>query len=234
MTKAANLANLASNTNFGILNIVRGGTGLGSFPNFGVLIYEGGDSLRLQVANTTYGGTGLTSFTPDGAVYALDANTLTTGTLPVVSGGTGANVLANNSLIVGRGFDPVDTISPGAANNILVSDGTVWRANTLSQVSAALEFLGGDQEWSNVTATRAVNTEYTNETGKPITISVIAYANTANVRIASNVGSVNIANTSIANTTQTIQMIVPSGRTYMIRTTNTSVTTINSWAELRS
>lgn len=234
MTKAANLANLASNTNFGILNIVRGGTGLGSFPNFGVLIYEGGDSLRLQVANTTYGGTGLTSFTPDGAVYALDANTLTTGTLPVVSGGTGATVLANNSLIVGRGFDPVDTISPGAANNILVSDGTIWRANTLSQVSAALEFLGGDQEWSNVTATRAVNTQYTNETGKPITVSVIAYANTGNVRIASNVGSVNIANTSIANTTQTIQMIVPSGRTYMIRTTNTSVTTINSWAELRS
>jgi hypothetical protein len=234
MTKAANLANLASNTNFGILNIVRGGTGLGSFPNFGVLIYEGGDSLRLQVANTTYGGTGLTSFTPDGAVYALDANTLTTGTLPVVSGGTGATVLANNSLIVGRGFDPVDTISPGAANNILVSDGTIWRANTLSQVSAALEFLGGDQEWSNVTGARVVNTQYTNETGKPITVSVIAYANTGNVRIASNVGSVNIANTSIANTTQTIQMIVPSGRTYMIRTTNTSVTTINSWAELRS
>jgi hypothetical protein len=234
MTKAANLANLASNTNFGILNIVRGGTGLGSFPNFGVLIYEGGDSLRLQVANTTYGGTGLTSFTPDGAVYALDANTLTTGTLPVVSGGTGATVLANNSLIVGRGFDPVDTISPGAANNILVSDGTVWRANTLSQVSAALEFLGGDQEWSNVTGARVVNTQYTNETGKPITVSVIAYANTGNVRIASNVGSVNIANTLIANTTQTIQMIVPSGRTYMIRTTNTSVTTINSWAELRS
>jgi hypothetical protein len=234
MTKAANLANLASNTNFGILNIVRGGTGLGSFSNFGILVYEGGDSLQLQVANTSYGGTGLTSFTPDGAMYALDANTLTTGTLPVLSGGTGANTLANNALVVGRGIDPVYTISPGVANNILVSDGTIWRANTLSQVSAALEFLGGDQEWSNVTATRAVNTEYTNETGKPITISVIAYANTANVRIASNVGSVNIANTSIANTTQTIQMIVPSGRTYMIRTTNTSVTTINSWAELRS
>jgi hypothetical protein len=233
MTKAANLANLASNTNFGILNIVRGGTGLGSFPTFGVLIYEGGDSLRLQVANTTYGGTGLTSFTPDGAMYALDANTLTTGTLPVVSGGTGAVELANNSLVVGRGFDPVYTISPGAANNILVSDGTQWQANSLSEVSAALEFLGGDQEWSNVSGSRVVNTEYTNETGKPIMVSVIAYSNTSGVRIASNVGSVNIANTLIANTTQTIQMLVPSGRTYMIRTTNTAVTTINSWAELR-
>jgi hypothetical protein len=234
MTKAANLANLASNTNFGILNIVRGGTGIGTYNTSGILVYEGGNALRLSIANTNYGGTGLTSFTPDGAVYALDANTLTTGTLPVVSGGTGAAVLANNSLIVGRGFDPVDTISPGAANNVLVSDGTRWRANTLSQVSQALEFLGGDQEWVDLTGSRTVNTQYTNETGKPIMVSVIAYANIANVRIASNVGTVNIANTSIANTTQTIQVLVPSGRTYMIRTTNTSNTTINSWSELRS
>lgn len=233
MTKAANLANLASNTNFGILNIVRGGTGLGTFIGTGILAYQGGDSLTLTIANTNFGGTGLTSFTPDGAMYALDANTLTTNTLPVLSGGTGATNLANNALVVGRGVDPVYTIEPGAANNILVSDGTRWQANSLSEVSEALEFLGGAQEWSNVTASRSVNTEYTNETGKPIIVSVIAYANTANVRIAANVGTVNIANTLIANTTQTIQVLVPSGRTYMIRTTNTSNTTINSWAELR-
>ena len=47
MTKAANLANLASNTNFGILNIVRGGTGLGEFTGSGILVYEGGDALKL-------------------------------------------------------------------------------------------------------------------------------------------------------------------------------------------
>jgi hypothetical protein len=31
-------------------------------------------------------------------------------------------------LIVGRGFNPVDTIAPGGANNVLMSDGTKWYA----------------------------------------------------------------------------------------------------------
>ena len=233
MTKAANLANLASNTNYGILNIVRGGTGLGTFNSYGIMVYEGGDSLSIRIANTNFGGTGLTSFTPDGAMYALNANTLTTGTLPVVSGGTGNVSLANNALVVGHGFDPVYTIAPSTANNVLMSNGTRWVSNTLTQLVSGLDVLGGAQAWSNVATSRLVNTSYTNSTGKPISVSVIAYANTAGVRIASNVGSVSIANTSIANTTQTIQMIVPNGSTYMIYTTNTSVTTVNSWAELR-
>ena len=233
MTKAANLANLASNTNFGILNIVRGGTGLGTFNTSGILVYEGGDALSLSIANTNYGGTGLTTFTPDGAMYALNANTLTTGTLPVVSGGTGSASLANNALVVGRGFDPVYTIAPSTANNVLMSNGTRWVSNTLTQLVSGLDVLGGAQAWSDVAGSRSVNTSYNNSTGKPITVSVIAYSNTAGVRIASNVDSVSIANTSIANTTQTIQMIVPNGSTYMIYTTNTSVTTVNSWAELR-
>lgn len=233
MTKAANLANLASNTNFGILNIVRGGTGLGEFTGNGILVYEGGDSLRLSYANTNYGGTGLTSFEQDGALYAVNTTTLVSGTLPVVSGGTGANTLANNALVVGRGVDPVYTISPGAANNILMSDGTRWNSNTISDISGRLEFLGGAQAWSNVTATRSVNTEYTNDTGKPIMVSVIAFSSSSGTKLAMNVGSVNISNTSIATQTQTISTVVPSGDTYMIYTTNTSTTIVNSWAELR-
>lgn len=233
MTKAANLANLASNTNFGILNIVRGGTGLGEFTGNGILVYEGGDSLRLSYANTNYGGTGLTSFEQDGALYAVNTTTLVSGTLPVVSGGTGANTLANNALVVGRGVDPVYTISPGPLNNILMSDGTRWNSNTLSDISGRLEFLGGAQSWSNVTATRSVNTEYTNDTGKPIMVSVIAFSSSSDTKLAMNVGSVNISNTSIATQTQTISTVVPSGDTYMIYTTNTSTTIVNSWAELR-
>jgi hypothetical protein len=166
MTKAANLANLASNTNFGILNIYRGGTGVGQFNNPGVLYYDGiATTLLLKIApvsaggtgmntfpmnaaiyanSTTMltagvlptqgGGTGLASFNTAGALYALNANTLTTGTLPTVSGGTGNSGLANNALLVGHGFDPVQTIAPGAANNVLISDGTQWyAANAVSR-----------------------------------------------------------------------------------------------------
>jgi hypothetical protein len=233
MTKAANLANLASNTNYGILNIVRGGTGLGTFNTSGILVYEGGDSLTLSIANTNYGGTGLTSFTPDGAMYALNANTLTTGTLPVVSGGTGKVSLANNALVVGQGFDPVYTIAPSTANNVLMSNGTRWVSNTLTQLVSGLDVLGGAQVWSSVVGSRSVNTSYTNSTGKPIMVSVVAYSSAAGTKLAANVDAVTIANTSIATQTQTIQLIVPNGSTYMIYTTSSGTTTVNSWAELR-
>jgi len=166
MTKAANLANLASNTNFGILNIYRGGTGVGRFDNPGVLYYDGtstslivgltpvaaggtgmntfpintaiyansANSLTAGVLPTRGGGTGMASFNTAGALYALNANTLTTGTLPVLSGGTGHDNLANNCLLIGHGFNPVNTIAPGAANNVLISDGTHWyAANAVSR-----------------------------------------------------------------------------------------------------
>lgn len=232
MTKAANLANLASNTNYGILNVVRGGTGVGEFNKFGILVYEGGDALKLSYANTSYGGTGMTSFVQDGALYAVNTTTLVCGTLPVVSGGTGVNNLANNSIVVGRGVDPVYTISPGSANNILMSDGTRWNSNTISDIASRLEFLGGAQAWNNVTASRAVNTQYTNETGKPIMVSVVAYSSTVGAKLALNVGGVMIANTSISTQTQTVSTVVPSGDTYMVYATSAG-TTVNSWSELR-
>lgn len=233
MTKAANLANLASNTNYGILNIVRGGTGLGTFSGSGILVYEGGDSLKLSYANTNYGGTGLISFTPGGAMYALNANTLTTGTLPVVSGGTGSVSLANNALVVGHGLDPVYTINPGSANNVLMSDGTMWHSNSLSTLVASLNVLGGAQVWTDVSGSRSLGTQYTNSTGKPITVSVASYSSAAGTKLSANVGTVTVATKTIANTTQTITTIVPDGTTYMISTTSSGTTTVNSWAELR-
>jgi hypothetical protein len=76
--------------------------------------------------NTANGGTGLTSFTSGGAVYATSTSALTTGTLPVTAGGTGVTTLSANSVILGNGTNPVQTVAPGTANNILVSDGTQW------------------------------------------------------------------------------------------------------------
>ena len=233
MTKAANLANLASNTNFGVLNINRGGTGLSAFSGSGILVYEGGDSLRLTTANTNYGGTGLASFNIAGAMYAVSADALTTGTLPVLSGGTGTTLLANNALVVGRGTDPVYTIVPGLANTMLISDGTRWVTNTSSQIFSGINAIGGTQFWSNVTASRTINTSYTNSTGKPIVVSVIVYANSSTT-ISSNVDTINIANTVLTSATKTtIQTIVPNGNTYMIFTPNISATSVSSWTELR-
>jgi hypothetical protein len=85
-----------------------------------------GDVTLSGTLNTANGGTGLTSFTSNGAVYATDGTTLTTGTLPVFSGGTGLSTISANSVVLGNGTNPVQTVAPGTANNILVSNGTQW------------------------------------------------------------------------------------------------------------
>lgn len=90
-----------------------------STANAGTIIISG-------TLNTSNGGTGLTSFSTNGALYATDTETLTTGTLPVYVGGTGVNSLTPNAVVIGNGDEPVNTVSPGVANNILVSDGTNW------------------------------------------------------------------------------------------------------------
>ena len=76
--------------------------------------------------STANGGTGLTTLTANGALYATSTSVLASGTLPVNAGGTGATSLTANSVILGNGTNPVQTVAPGTANNILVSDGTKW------------------------------------------------------------------------------------------------------------
>jgi hypothetical protein len=338
MTKAANLANLASNTNFGILNIYRGGTGVGQFDNPGVLYYDGTatslivgitpvsaggtgmttfpansaiyangvNSLTAGVLPTQGGGTGLATFNTAGALYALDANTITTGTLPTISGGTGNSGLANNSLLVGHGLDPIQTIAPGAANNVLLSDGTRWyAANAVSRgigiipkPSAANNILidtgidwvsvsskgllvnpgassnlmvsdgsswtsvaskgilgavgtagniltsdgsswgsqinpafGISQSWSNKTSSRALGSAYTNNTSRPMMISISAVSTNPTIQantVTLSIDGVVVAQATAATTTN-IQGIVPSNKTYIV-TVNGTVSLIN-WAE---
>lgn len=94
--------------------------------NTGLTANAWGDIVLVGTLNTSNGGTGLTSFTTNGALYATSTSALTSGTLPVAAGGTGVATLAANSVILGSGTDPVQTVAPGTANNILVSDGTKW------------------------------------------------------------------------------------------------------------
>jgi hypothetical protein len=93
--------------------------GLTSANSTGTVILTG-------TVNTSNGGTGLTSFTANGALYATSTSALASGTLPVAAGGTGATTLTANSVVLGNGTNPVQTVAPGTANNILVSDGTQW------------------------------------------------------------------------------------------------------------
>ena len=85
-----------------------------------------------------------------------------------------------------------------------------------------------------MTASRAWATTYTNTTGKPIQISIIAYDPAAgNFYIGLNVGGRLVAEHYLgANGRATVFAIVPPGATYRVERQDTN-DTITGWMELR-
>ncbi|MCX7650094.1 MAG: hypothetical protein N2050_06020, partial [Flavobacteriales bacterium] len=57
------------------------------------------------------------------------ASSEVTGVLPVANGGTGVNSIPANGVVLGNGTSPITTVAPGAAGNVLMSDGTTWTSN---------------------------------------------------------------------------------------------------------
>lgn len=89
------------------------------------------------VCNGTVSGTGFTSLVsnvfaspnPIGNVTpntgAFTTLTSTVG-IAVSSGGTGAKTFTANSLLLGNGTSPFQTVAPGTSGNVLTSNGTTW------------------------------------------------------------------------------------------------------------
>ena len=118
---------------------------------------------------------------------------------------------------------------------------------TLPAASGELSLLGGaGQTWQNLTATRSLNSDNTNLTGRPIQVVVsMTSANgggTANTTTATAlVGGVIVAygqnsdGQGFWTAPITFSFIVPAGAVYKVNTTAGSgtSTTLNQWAELR-
>ena len=101
--------------------------------------------------------------------------------------------------------------------------------------------LGYGQTWQSFTGTgtRLLRTNYTNSSGKPISVSVtVSSASTGQVTLEIIVGGVSIQNpnnqVSTAGFRVSVSAIVPNGAVYQVTDVNSSSTpTISSWAELR-
>lgn len=104
---------------------------------------------------------------------------------------------------------------------------------TQSDLTTAVLPLGVGQSWVNQTSIRASNTDYTNDTGRPIFVTIQAtlggttgYASI----VVSGVGVSYISNTVASNlVANTAYAVVPAGATYRCNTNST----VNVWAELR-
>ncbi|MBK0062136.1 MULTISPECIES: pyocin knob domain-containing protein [unclassified Acinetobacter] len=121
------------------------------------------------------------------------------------------------------------------ARNIALSGAVSGSANfdgsgNITITTTANNAIGVGQSWSDVTSSRAVNTTYTNTTGKPIQIMVTT-ANWNNAGsfelVLDGVSVTNIGNQDGYNQSKPVSAIVQNGSTYRI---NGSFT---KWSELR-
>ena len=118
----------------------------------------------------------------------------------------------------------VNTIQPVSGTPSITSS----EIATLSRIMLG----NSSQTWTNVTASRAFGTTYTNSTGAPIMVVIAFQFPTAGATgyftvggVGIQFGQVNSAYIQLASGTA----IVPAGATYVFNT----ATTINQWLELR-
>jgi hypothetical protein len=166
------------------------------------------------VTSFSAGTTGLTPNTATSGAVTL------AGTLGVANGGTGRATLTSGSVLVGAGTSQVSLIAPGTSGNVLTSNGSAW--------SSSNPMIGWGQSWTDVTASRAASTNYTNSTGKPIMVSIYRSANDGTSAIDLTVGGVVVATVNPdVNDGSTAAAIVPNGATYSFGGAFTR------WVELR-
>lgn len=114
------------------------------------------------------------------------------------------------------------------------SSGIVFPDST-TQTSAAALGLGNSQSWTDVTGSRALSTNYTNSTGKPIQLCVRC-----------NLSGNAVTNVTINGVTWTAQtysapnscsvpiwFIVQAGATYQVAKGGGTTMVISQWMELR-
>jgi hypothetical protein len=149
--------------------------------------------------------------------------------LAVADGGTGVSTISANAVVLGNGTSAIQTVAPSTSGNVLTSNGTTW-------TSAALNVVGLNQTWQDVTGSRSAGTTYTNSTGKPIQVNISGRSNSTTCVLTLIVGGVSVHeayfvfNTGSQSSPGTLTAIVPAGSTYSV---TASFFSIQIWAELR-
>ena len=146
-------------------------------------------------------------------------------TAPTAASDTTTTQLATTAFVVGQAA----TSAPLANGNAAV--GTSKKYARQDHVHAE-GGIGVGQTWQDVTASRAINTTYTNSTGKSITLVVTILTFTGSTAFNFIVGGVTIpvfSATAMGDGFAGGTIIVPPGATYSCSTFFTH----NSWLELR-
>jgi len=210
------------------ITAAQGGTGLVTLPANNVLVGNGTGSLVSIAPGSinnvlTSNGTAWIS----AAAGALAGN-VTYGNTTVNLGGTATTVgnltLTNTNVATGVIGSAVTATTQAAGTSNTAVATTAFVNNTA---------LGVSQTWQDVTASRALNTTYTNSTGKPIMVIVgcISAGGAYDPTIVINSTTLNRFGAAVNNGAYALaSFIVPNGQTYSITATSA---TLASWSELR-
>ena len=159
-----------------------------------------------------------------------------TGTVALANGGTGATTAAAAFTAIKQNATDTATGVVELATLLEAEAGTdTTRATTAAGIEAHMvaNDLGWGQSWQDVTASRALATNYTNSTGRPIFVSVRLQQGAANAAASITVGGVIAARSSMTSSVgyePNLSVVVPPSSTYSVSGTNF---TLNVWAELR-
>lgn len=184
----------------------------------------------IQVYNATLAALAALTLAADKLIYATGANTLAAADLTSFARTLLAGVdAAAMRTTLGLGdmstkddvaISDIDTTGAPSGNTILYGDG-VWR-----QV--------GRLSYSNVTGSRAINTTYTNSTGRIMSVRIIGVTTLANtdIRIDTSYGAADMLamGNGLNGIAFSLQADVPPGDTYRLQTYSGGAT-INVWLE---
>ena len=120
------------------------------------------------------------------------------------------------------------------ANSIGNRAGTV----TLDLSNLGLGLSG--ETWVDETANRNLGTEYTNDTGKPIMVTVSGSSNAVNEPLAlllyvngNVIARTDLAKADTFGVCATSSAIIPDGSSYKLEALNATNPTITNWSELK-
>lgn len=162
----------------------------------------------------------------------LDETTLI-NTTAITSGSNLANAIYSTTARTGVPFRVVGYIesTQATAGTWTTVPSTVQGAG--GQAMASLSSLGFGQAWQNLTGTRALSTTYTNTTGRPIVINVVATSgSTTSMTITINGVAITGSGQGTTGIGAQLSVIIPPGASYSASVSG-STPTLAAWLELR-